>query len=111
MAFGIITPAQLGQGSIGIAVSTFHTVPTLTRSIVKSIDLCNTTAAPVRLTVYLVPSGGSASAANTLIPNVSLLPYGVMQWFGSQVLNEGDTIQAVAAAVGCTINVSGGLAV
>jgi hypothetical protein len=34
---------------------------------VKSASVCNTTAGVVALTVYRVPSGGSATAGNTLI--------------------------------------------
>jgi hypothetical protein len=108
MAFDVITPAQLGRGAITTGTTTFYTVGSLNRAIVKTIDISNTTAYQKRVTVYLVPSGGSASDDNTLIPNVLVPGYGVFQWSGAQVLNEDDIIQSTASATGCTINISGG---
>lgn len=50
------------------AAATYGTVvPSLTKRIIKSAALCNTTGAPVSCTVYLIPSGGTAGAANTFI--------------------------------------------
>lgn len=110
MDFRRITPAKLGRGAIGTTptVTTFYTVPTLKRAIVKTMDICNTTAAALTVTVYLVESGGSPGAANTLVPGVTVAANGMFQWSGSQILNAGDTIQATASGAGCTINVSGG---
>ena len=107
MAFDVITPAQMGRGAITAVTATFYTVGSLTRSILKTIDICNTTISSKRVTVYLVPSGGSASDSTTLIGNVLIPAYGVFQWAGSQVLNTGDTIRAVASSTGCTLNASG----
>jgi len=113
MAFSSITPVKLGRGAVDTTptVTTVYTVPTLTRAIVKTIDLCNTTAAALTVTVYLVESGGTAGAANTLVPGVNVAANGVFQWTGTQVLNAGDTIQATASGAGITINASGGEAV
>lgn len=112
MAFDTyLTPAKLGRGAIGTSVSTFYTVPALTRSFVKNIDICNTTSGSLTVTLYLVESGGTAGAANTLIPTVSISPNGMFQWAGTQILNAGDTIQAIASGAGCTLNASGAEAV
>lgn len=54
----VLTAAATTQGTI---------VPNLTKRVIKSASLINTTAAPVAATVYLVPSGLAAGAANTLI--------------------------------------------
>lgn len=108
MAFDVITPVKLGRGAVGIALTTLRTTPVLTRDIVKNIDLSNTTALSKTVTLYLVESGGAAGAANTLIPTIALPAYTIFQWTGAQVLNAGDTIQAIASAVGVTANVSGG---
>jgi len=109
MAYDLITPAKLGRGAISASptVDTIYTTPSGIRSIVKDIDLSNTTAAAINVTVYLVESGGSPGAANTLIPNVSVPGYGIFQWSGSQVLNAGDSIRTTASAAGSTINASG----
>ena len=112
MAFDVITPAKLGQGAIGATVSTFYTVPANTRTFVKNIDICNTTTGNINVTVYLVPSGDSAADANSLLSSIRVIGTaaqgGLVQWEGSQILNEGDTIQAVGGVVGLTINISGG---
>lgn len=109
MAFDLITPTKLGRGAISTTptVDTIYTVPSLTRTIVKDIDLSNTSAAALTVTIYLVESGGSPGAANTLIPGITIAPNGMTQWTGSQVLNAGDSIRTTASASGCTINVSG----
>lgn len=114
MAFdGTLTPTKLGRGAIDTspAVTTFYTVPTLTRALVTDIDICNTTAGALTVTVYLVESGGTPGAANTLIPGVTVSPNGMFTWNGLQILNAGDTIQATASGAGCTANISGAEAV
>jgi len=108
MAFDIITPTNLGRGPVLASTTTFYTVSSLERVIVKTIDICNTGGSPLNVTVYLVPSGQSAATGNTIIPNIVIAANFLFQWCGAQVLNEGDTIQAVASATGTTINISGG---
>jgi hypothetical protein len=110
MAFDEITPAKLGQGDIGATVSTFNTVPANTRTFVKNIDICNTTVADKLIRVYLVPIGDSATTSNALVYDLKVPARGVFQWTGTQILESGDTIQAEANVVGCTINISGATA-
>lgn len=111
MAFDSITPAKLGRGSIGATVSTFYTVPALTRTFVKDIDIANTTSTTINATVYLVESGGTAGTSNALLYAVMIPANGTLQWTGSQILHAGDTIQALGSTTGLTINISGGEAV
>jgi len=113
MAFESISPIKLGRGAIATTptLTTLRTTPGLTRDIVKCIDICNTTTGVLTVTVYLVESGGTAGASNTLIPTITLNGNTPFQWTGTQVLNVGDTIQATASGAGITINVSGGEAV
>lgn len=59
----ISDPAQLTASA-----ATYGTVvAALTKRIIRSASVTNTTAAPVALTLYLVPSGGTAGASNALI--------------------------------------------
>lgn len=61
------TPKRLISGSqLTGAAATYYTAPTLTKAIIKRLTLCNTTAGAVACTVYLVPSGGTAGATNTI---------------------------------------------
>lgn len=108
MAFQNITGLKLGQANITTGYTTLYTAPAATRTYVKAMDICNTTASPIRVYVSLVPSSGSASASNAIFYNASLDGYSTLQWCGMQILNAGDTIQMKASAAGCTITASGG---
>jgi len=110
--FQVVTPVKLGQAALTAVIATVYgPVAANTRTMVKCIDLCNTTAGVLTATVHLVPSGGAAAAANMLIPGITLNGNTPFQWTGTQVLNAGDTIQALSSGAGVTINVSGGEAV
>jgi hypothetical protein len=98
MAFSTFTLTKLGTGAIGTSAATLYTVPVSTRTMVKSIDIANTSGSAMTVTVYLVPSGGSVGAGNMLLPDVT-------------VLDAGDFISTVASATGSTIHVSGAEAV
>lgn len=111
MAFNNITPLKLGQAALTTSYATIYTVPADTRTFVKDMDIINTTSSTIGIYVSLVPSGGSAGTSNALFYNTPLPLNTIVQWAGSQVLNAGDTIQAKASAVGCTLTVSGGEAV
>lgn len=113
MAFSNITPLQLGQAELTTSYTTLYTVPAspTTRTIVKDIDIANTTATTISVYVHLVPYGSAATTANALMYAIALAPNTIMQWAGSQVINSNDTIQIKASAVGCTITASGGEAI
>ena len=67
-----VTPIQLGQAAITTSATTLYTVPSLTRTYLKDINICNTTGSPVTVNVYLVPSGGSAGTGNALLYGLSV---------------------------------------
>lgn len=108
MAFQRITPAKLAQAAITAGTTTIYTVPVSTRTMIKEMDICNTTAGTLTLNAHLVPSGGSATTANALFYGASISANTTLQWSGVQVLNAGDTIQVQGSGLGLTINVSGG---
>jgi hypothetical protein len=109
---------QLGQAAMTTSYATIYTVPTAstvpavpaTRTFVKDITIVNTDAATIGIYVHLVPSGGSATAANAIFYNNQLPQNTTVQWTGVQIMNAGDTIQVKASATGCTVMVSGGQA-
>lgn len=111
MAYNNVTPIRLGQAAMTTAYVTIYTTPPNTRTYVKDLDIINTTATAIGIYVSLVQTGGSAGTSNALFYNTQLPPNTIVQWAGSQILNEGDTIQVKASASGCTITVSGGEAV
>lgn len=105
-----IIPFKLAQAEITTSYADIYTVPTSqpTRTIVKEMDVINTSSAAIGLYISFVPEGDSAGAENALFYNNSVPAYTTMQWCGSQVLNSGDFISVKASATGCTITVSGG---
>jgi hypothetical protein len=111
MAFQNVTPIKLGQAAITTGVTTVYTTPVNTRTYVKDINICNTTATSLTVSVYLVPSGGTAGTGNALFYEWLLYPRDLYRWQGVQVMNVGDRIQVSASASGATITVSGGEAV
>ena len=107
MAFTTVQFKKLVQAAITNALTTLYTVPASSQDVVKGIDIANTTGASISVTIHLVPSGGTASAATQLLPSVAIAGNSVFHWTGMQVLNTGDFIQAIASASGCTANISG----
>ncbi len=101
------TAKQLGQGGITASVTTLYTVPGSTTTDVKSFLFCNTTSAPITVRVFLVPSGGSPSAANAIVYDRSLAPGETWPLVNEQVLSAGGTIQMQVSATGCTVTCSG----
>lgn len=113
MAYGRITPTRFGSSELAVSpnLTTIRTTPTFARDILKTLDIANNNAAPVTVSVYLVPSGGTADASNRLIPAVLIPANSVFQWSGTQVLNAAATIQATASTTGVTLQASGGEAI
>lgn len=110
MAFQSIVGAKLTQAAITAAYTVVYTVPADSRTYVKDIDICNTTGSSIGVYIHLVQSSNSPVAANALFYNASIPAYSTVQWTGSQILNGADTIQVKGTAVGCTINITGGIA-
>jgi hypothetical protein len=106
---------KLGVGAITAAYTTIYTVPTAstipavpaTRTFVKDINICNTTAGALGVYVHLVPSGGTADTTNALYYNTSVAANSSIRWNGVQIMNAGDTIQVKGSATGLAIIISG----
>lgn len=111
MAYNDITPTKLGQVAIGTGVTTLYTVPALTRAFVKNLDFVNTSAGALTYRIFLVPSAGTAGAANALFYDFPINSKENIQWTGTQILNAGDTIQIQASGTGITVTASGAEAV
>lgn len=103
-----ITPKRLVPGSVlAAAAAAQYTAGALTRAVVKSAQLTNTTAGAVACNVHVVPAGGAAGAATTVISAKSLAPgetYLCPELAG-QVIEPGGSLQASGAGV--TLSASG----
>jgi hypothetical protein len=87
--------------------ATYYTAQPLTRARITAATLTNTTGAPIQATVYLVPSGGVAGAANTVISTKTIAPGETYHCpeLVNQVIEPSGTIQALGN--GLTFVVSG----
>lgn len=92
------------------ANTTQYTAPAVTRTIIDKFTATNTTGAGATLTVFLVPSGGAAGAANTIISARNLIAgeaYTCPELVG-HVLNPGDFIVTASSVNNAlTIRASG----
>ena len=98
-----LTPANLITGTlIASPVGSVGGPTVATHWWVKRAVIANTDTAVHTVTIYRIPSGGSVTAANILLPAYPLSASGnpgasyVVAKLTDLVLNPGDTIQAVA---------------
>jgi len=108
MKFQDIIGTRIAQASLGTSYAVIYKVPADTRTYIKGIDICNTTSSPISVYVSLVPTGETAGASNALFYNASVPGSTTVQWTGTQIILQDDTIQVRATASGCTISISGG---
>ena len=114
MAFQNITANVLipATGITAAAVILYTTpvvpAPLGTRTLLKSIDVCNTTSGALTLRIFLVATGGSPGTTNALYYNYTVAANTTLSWRGLQVLVAGTTIQVQSTGTGLTITASGG---
>jgi len=110
-----VTPI-VGWGPVQLTVSasTLFTAPTAGKSVINRAVFTNTDAStPRTITVHVVRSGGSVSAATMVISAYTIQPgeaY-VASELSSLVLSGGDTIQALASAAATITSVGSGFSV
>lgn len=103
----------VGGSQLTASAVTYYTAPTSTRTQIQAMTLTNTTAGAITATVYLVPSGGSASDSNTVLSAKSIAAdesYKVIEAIG-QWLEAGATIQALAGSATSISLVASGIEV
>lgn len=82
------------------SAATYYTAPAGTRCVVKRLTLTNTSAGVATVTIYLVPSGGSASDANTITDTRALAAGETWDCASAEghVVEAGGLVQALASA-------------
>ena len=108
MAFQNIVGNRLAQAEMLTTYETIYTTPLVTRTYVKNIDICNSTGSTQRFYVHLVPKGNSASGGNAIFYNAPINGNTTVQWTGSQILTQGDTIVVKGSAAGIAVTITGG---
>ena len=118
--FQNIVPKRLAQAAITATFASIYTVPSNTRTFVKNMDICNTTAGALTVFVCFVPytgtnTVGTPSAANASYYGYSIAANATLHWSGTQIMNgpanntqAGDTIWVKSTTTGLTITISGG---
>lgn len=100
-----IAPAQLTAGA-----AAYYTAGSGRTATINNLSFTNTTANPVSVTMYTVPSGGSASAANMIMSAFSLAAgqtYVPPQAIGLQI-GPGGALQAFASTASA-VTIAGGV--
>jgi len=100
----VLIPATAVTGSF----VTLYTTPALTRTLLKSIDVSNTTAGSLTIFISLVASAGTAGTANALYSGYTVAANTTLSWRGLQVLVAGTFISVKSTTTGLTITASGG---
>lgn len=79
---------------------TQYTAPGLTKAVIKKVTVTNTTGGAQSVTLYLIPSGGSAGDAstNTIAATVPANSGVELYLAENHVLETGDFVQALASA-------------
>ena len=99
---------NIPRTSASTSTAILFTVPSNVAFTLTDIEICNTSASSATFTIYLVPSGGTASASNALFYSAPINGNSTVQWTGSQYLGSGATIQASASATTVSIMINGG---
>lgn len=97
----VYTPKRFAQAVLTTSSTSMYQVPGGASAVLKEILMSNTSANSVDVTVYLVPTPGTAGAAsdgNCLVPAVSIPAYTVKPIDLSQVMNASDILAAKATA-------------
>jgi hypothetical protein len=92
------------------SAATYYTAPSGTTGTINNLSITNTSANPVSVTLYNVPNGGTAGAANTFLSGFTLSggqTYVPPAAIGLQ-LAPGSTLQALAGTA-AVITMMGGV--
>lgn len=105
-----VTARRLCTGDVGAgSIGSLYTAPAATRTVIRQAALCNTTAGALTVDVYLVPSGGSATASNQALKSFSVAAETTVEPPGivGQVIEAGGSLRAQASGAGLTCIASG----
>jgi hypothetical protein len=102
------TPKEFFQIQPGTAETTQYTVPAATSAILREIVVANVTGSPVTFEFSKVASGGTAGAANRLIPAVSIPALTTVSFTYEEVMATGGFMSTKAGtAAALTVTCSG----
>lgn len=96
-----VVPKQLYQGLLAGTSATLYTAPTgatpqAQRTRITEIVIANTHNAALAVTLYVVPSGGSAGDSTTILPAVSIAANTTWREPFSTIIETGGTLRGFA---------------
>lgn len=103
-------PKSIAPASLTNAAAVYYTAGSGVTATINNLSVTNTSASPVSVTLYNVPSGGTAGPSNAFLSGFSLYAgqsYVPPQAIGLQ-LAPGSTLQALAAT-GAVVTLMGGV--
>lgn len=113
----VASPQQLYQGQPGTTNATLFTAPANTANVtspsatayVTELVIANTTATAATITLYLVPSGGTAGVGNALMESFSVAPNNTQYLSDLKTfMPAGSTLQGLQGTAGAiTVTASG----
>lgn len=93
---------------LAASVATLYTTPASTKLVGFDVVIANNNDAAVTATLHLVASGGSAGAANMILPTITIPGHGIIAKTFRQILEAGDFIAGFAStATAVVIRISG----
>jgi hypothetical protein len=98
-------PNSIPAQALGMAATTLYTVPTATTTTLANVSFTNTSASPVTITVYNVPTAGSPGTSNQVVSGYSIAAgktYVPPQLIGLN-MGGGSTLQALAGTAGVVV--------
>lgn len=107
-----INPQTLAVTQVSVAntETTAYTVPAVSSLRVATASLCNTTGAAVTVNVSVVPSGGTAAAANRVVSGYSLAAGDTLTMsdiLGGALMGPGDFVSLNMSATGVSLVMTG----
>jgi len=108
----VITPKRIISGAqVTASLAPYYTCPANTKCIIKNLSFSNTTATARTVTVNLIPSGGTAGAANQIVTTHTIPAYSEWQCSiaSGHVLEAGGFIQAVADSASAITIIGSGI--
>jgi hypothetical protein len=100
--------SQLCQSALTTSTATLYTASVNFNSHINYITFCNTTGSAITVSIFIVPSGGTAGTGNAIYYNYSIAANSSVTWSGVQIITAGGTLQGSASSSGVTVTVSGG---
>ncbi len=80
-----------------------YTVPTATSAIVKNIVMTNVTSSEAKITLSVVPSGGSPSTSNRILSEFAVPPNGISTLDMSLVMSAGSFLHGANQTSGAIV--------